>query len=59
MTRLETAPTDFIETAGITFAYRRLGTPNGTPLVLLQHFTGDMDSWLFVNHVSLFLADRT
>jgi pimeloyl-ACP methyl ester carboxylesterase len=44
-TRLETAPTEFIETAGITFAYRRLGTPNGTPLVLLQHFTGHMDSW--------------
>jgi pimeloyl-ACP methyl ester carboxylesterase len=45
MTRLETAPTEFVETAGITFAYRRLGTPNGTQLVLLQHFTGHMDSW--------------
>jgi pimeloyl-ACP methyl ester carboxylesterase len=44
-TRLETAPTEFIETAGITFAYRRLGTNNGPPLVLLQHFTGHMDSW--------------
>jgi pimeloyl-ACP methyl ester carboxylesterase len=38
-------PTEFIEAAGITFAYRTLGTPNGTPLVLLQHFTGHMDSW--------------
>jgi pimeloyl-ACP methyl ester carboxylesterase len=45
MQRLETIPTEFIEAAGITFAYRSLGTPNGTPLVLLQHFTGHMDSW--------------
>jgi pimeloyl-ACP methyl ester carboxylesterase len=45
MTRLETAPTEFIETAGMTFAHRRLGTRKGTPLVLLQHFTGHMDSW--------------
>lgn len=45
MQRLETVPTAFIEAAGTTFAYRTLGTPNGTPLVLLQHFTGHMDSW--------------
>ena len=45
MQRLETVPTRFIEAAGTTFAYRTLGTPNGTPLVLLQHFTGHMDSW--------------
>src|SRR5687767_9747140 len=43
--RLETAPTEFIESAGITFAYRRLGPRNATPLILLQHFTGNMDSW--------------
>src|SRR5439155_9441750 len=42
---LETTPTEFIETGGTTFAHRRLGTPNGTALVLLQHFTGHMDSW--------------
>jgi len=40
MTRLETAPTEFVENAGINFAYRRLGTPNGIPVVLLQG--GDM-----------------
>jgi len=45
MERLETAPTAFIENAGITFAYRRLGTRDGTPLILLQHFSGNMDSW--------------
>lgn len=40
-----TAPTRFIEAAGIRFAYRRLGAANGTPLVFLQHFTGTMDNW--------------
>src|SRR5688572_29238145 len=43
--RLETAPNEFIANAGITFAYRRLGTRHGTPLILLQHFSGNMDSW--------------
>lgn len=41
----QTAPTKFIDAAGITFAYRRLGLSAGVPLVLLQHFTGTMDSW--------------
>ena len=39
------APTSFIEANGVTYAYRRLGQPNGVPLVFLQHFTGTMDSW--------------
>ena len=30
---------------GIQFAYRRPGTRDGTPLIFLQHFTGNMDSW--------------
>ncbi len=42
---LESAPTEFLEESGITFAYRRLGPRHGTPLMLLQHFTGTMDSW--------------
>jgi pimeloyl-ACP methyl ester carboxylesterase len=42
---LETAPTEFITASGINFAYRRLGTRKGTPLIFLQHFTGTMDSW--------------
>ena len=42
---LEDAPTEFIEASGITFAYRRLGLRQGTPLIFLQHFTGTMDSW--------------
>ena len=42
---LETAPTRYVEGHGIRFAYRRLGPPTGTPLVLLQHFSGNIDGW--------------
>jgi pimeloyl-ACP methyl ester carboxylesterase len=42
---LETAPTCYIEGDGIRFAYRRLGPATGTPLVLLQHFSGTIDGW--------------
>ncbi|BCG72748.1 alpha/beta hydrolase [Mesorhizobium sp. 113-1-2] len=44
-TTLETAPTLYIEGSGIRFAYRRLGPSTGTPLVLLQHFSGNIDAW--------------
>jgi len=41
-----TAPTMFVEANGIRFAYRRFGTPGGTPpLVFHIHFTGTMDHW--------------
>ncbi|TYL87826.1 alpha/beta fold hydrolase [Bradyrhizobium cytisi] len=42
---LETAPTHYVEGHGIRFAYRRLGPATGTPLVLLQHFSGNIDAW--------------
>jgi pimeloyl-ACP methyl ester carboxylesterase len=42
---LETAPTRYVEGGGIRFAYRRLGPSTGTPLVLLQHFSGSIDAW--------------
>lgn len=42
---LETAPTLYVEGGGIRFAYRQLGPSNGTPLVLLQHFSGNIDAW--------------
>src|SRR6478752_633068 len=42
---LETAPTEYAEGSGIRFAYRRLGPSSGTPLVLLQHFSGNLDAW--------------
>jgi len=40
-----TAPTRFVETDGIRFAYRRFGNPIGTPIVLLQHFMGNLDNY--------------
>lgn len=42
---LETSPTRSIDAGGIRFTYRQLGPATGTPLVLLQHFTGTMDGW--------------
>jgi pimeloyl-ACP methyl ester carboxylesterase len=40
-----TAPTRFVEVDGIRFAYRRFGNPIGTPIVLLQHFMGNLDNY--------------
>jgi pimeloyl-ACP methyl ester carboxylesterase len=40
-----TAPTRFVEADGIRFAYRRFGRPVGTPIVLLQHFMGNLDGY--------------
>ena len=42
---LETAPTLYVEGSGIRFAYRQLGPSTGTPLVLLQHFSSNIDAW--------------
>lgn len=42
---LETAPTRYAEGRDIRFAYRRLGPLAGTPLILLQHFSGNIDAW--------------
>ena len=41
----QTAPTQFVEAAGVRFAYRRFGKPNGVPFVFNMHFTGTMDHW--------------
>lgn len=38
-------PTHFIEAAGIDFAYRRFGLVAGLPIVLLEHFRGNLDNW--------------
>jgi pimeloyl-ACP methyl ester carboxylesterase len=43
--KLETAPTLYVDGGGIRFAYRQLGPSGGTPLVLLQHFSGNIDAW--------------
>src|SRR5262252_3414009 len=39
-----TAATRFVEAAGIGFAYRRFGESD-VPLLLLQHFRGNLDNW--------------
>jgi pimeloyl-ACP methyl ester carboxylesterase len=41
----QTAPTQFVDAAGIRFAYRRFGKTGGVPLVFNMHFTGTMDHW--------------
>jgi pimeloyl-ACP methyl ester carboxylesterase len=45
-----TAPTQFVEAAGIRFAYRRFsnrrfGVTINIPLLFFMHFTGTMDHW--------------
>ena len=40
-----TAPTQFVEAAGVRFAYRRFGNAEGVPLVFCQHFIGNLDNW--------------
>jgi pimeloyl-ACP methyl ester carboxylesterase len=42
---IETAPNKFVQAGRTTFAYRMFGKSVGTPLVLLQHFSGNMDCW--------------
>jgi pimeloyl-ACP methyl ester carboxylesterase len=41
----DTAPTRFVDADGTRFAYRRFGNPIGTPIVLLQHFMGNLDNY--------------
>jgi hypothetical protein len=41
----QTAPTQFVETYGIRFAYRRFGKSGSLPLVFNIHFTGTVDHW--------------
>lgn len=39
-----TTPTRFVEGGGTRFAHRRLGAGSATPLVVLQHFLGNLDT---------------
>jgi pimeloyl-ACP methyl ester carboxylesterase len=41
----EITPTQFVESGGIRFAYRRFGRRGGTPLLLLNYFAANLDSW--------------
>src|SRR5260370_25639322 len=38
-------PREFVEANGIRLGYRRVGKPNGVPLVFNQHYTGTLDHW--------------
>jgi pimeloyl-ACP methyl ester carboxylesterase len=40
-----TAPTQYVETGGVRYAYRRFGSDTGVPLLLLPHFRAGMDHW--------------
>ena len=40
-----TAPTQFLQVSNEAYAYRRLGSGPGLPLLCLQHFTGTLDNW--------------
>src|SRR6266852_2746755 len=40
-----TAPTQFLQASGQSYAYRRFGNGAGLPLLCLQHFTGTLDNW--------------
>jgi pimeloyl-ACP methyl ester carboxylesterase len=39
------AETLSVEAAGVEFAHRRFGSPAELPLVMLQHFRGNLDNW--------------
>jgi pimeloyl-ACP methyl ester carboxylesterase len=39
------AATQFVDAGATRFAYRRFGNPAGTPIVLLQHFMGNLDNY--------------
>jgi len=39
------APTRFVTAAGVRFAYRRLGPPDGVPVVLLNHWGANLDNF--------------
>jgi pimeloyl-ACP methyl ester carboxylesterase len=41
----ETAPTQFVESGGIRFAYRRFGRRDGSSLLLLNYFAANLDKW--------------
>src|ERR1700730_18194125 len=41
----QTAPTHFVDAAGVRFAYRRFGKSGGVPIVFNPHYIGPMDYW--------------
>ena len=41
----ETAPTLYVEAAGVRFAYLSFGVSSKVPLIFFQHFIGNIDDW--------------
>jgi pimeloyl-ACP methyl ester carboxylesterase len=41
----QTAETRFVDAGDVRYAFRRFGAPGRTPLVMLQHFRGNLDNW--------------
>lgn len=41
----ETVPTQFVETNGIRYAYRRFGKTGKVPLLFMEYFNSNMDGW--------------
>src|SRR3954465_937556 len=41
----QNASSEFVQADGNRYAYRRFGRPSAVPLVLLQHFRGNLDNW--------------
>src|SRR5271155_2867939 len=41
----DTTPTRSIEAGGFNYAFRRFGKKAEAPIVLLQHFRGNLDDW--------------
>jgi pimeloyl-ACP methyl ester carboxylesterase len=41
----ETVLTQFVESNGIRYAYRRFGKPGPTPLLFLEYFNSNLDGW--------------
>ena len=39
------AETQIVAAVGIKFAYRRFGRATELPLVMLQHYRGNLDNW--------------
>lgn len=40
-----TAPTQYVEAAGIRFSFRRFGAEKGVPLLFIPHYRAGMDHW--------------
>ena len=41
----QTAQTQLVDVGGVWLAFRRFGKPGATPLLMLQHFRGNLDNW--------------